>query len=232
MYDIGFPYFPFLYRHSFQFFHEYMTTPLATDFASAPVQAVFSTYIRSWILHWNQSNAPLRASIAAEGVSLGTVYSGRPHVYFHHMATGETIGASVRASQNNSHVGGGLIYDDTVGGYTYASYNVHLSLLGDPTLRLEHVAPPRQLNASPVGNRVRLSWLASVDPDVIGYRVFRVRSFDEAPEAISGTLTSLTFDDLAPPPGGSFYVVRPLKLQSSPSGSYKNLGQGAVRAAP
>lgn len=232
MYDIGFPYFPFIYRHGFQFFTEYMTTPSASDFAAAPVQAVFSTYLRSWILHWNQNNAPLRASIAAEGVSLGTVYSGRPHVYFHHMASGGTIGESVRASQNNSFVGGGLIYDDTAGGYSYAHLNVHLSLLGDPTLRLEQGLPPENVGAVRQSQNVRITWEHSPDPEVIGYRVFRVHSFDQAPQLISGVVTTNSYDDPEPLSGSGWYVVRPLKEEFSPSGSYMNLGQGAVTRYP
>jgi hypothetical protein len=42
-----------------------------------------------------------------------------------------------------------------------AAGQIHIALMGDPTLRLHVVAPPTQLSASSTGNAVKLSWTAS-----------------------------------------------------------------------
>lgn len=108
---------------------------------------------------------------------------------------------------------------DTKVGTTY------LSLMGDPTLRLQVLRPPSGISHSLSGG-VTLSWSAS--PDASQYFVYRSTT------GISGSWTKLpgnpatgtSFNDSAPPAGPKLYQVRSLALKLTGSGSYTNLSQG------
>jgi hypothetical protein len=97
--------------------------------------------------------------------------------------------------------------------------------MGDPSLRLNPVAPVSDLAALNNGNGVILSWAPSPE-SVVGYHVYR------APSA-AGPFNRLT--DLAREylelhgPSGSVadtYMVRAVKLEVTSSGSYYNPSQG------
>ena len=70
----------------------------------------------------------LRASLA-NGKGLTCCWSGRPHWYFHGMALGETIGETLLYTQNRPSL------------TTSSNQQVHIALMGDPTLRMHVVAP-------------------------------------------------------------------------------------------
>jgi hypothetical protein len=131
------------------------------------------------------------------------------------MGLGDTIGAATRLSQNDTSAGG------------YFTRYVHLSLMGDPTLRQHVVAPATGVAVTDTPAGADVTWTASPDP-VAGYHVYR------AP-APGGPFTRLTqaavagptFADLLPPTGPVTYMVRALQLETTPGGSYWNLAQGA-----
>ena len=61
-----------------------------SDFAVGNLQGVFTMLFGSYFGDWDVQNSFLRAPLA-QGKILTNVWSGRPHVQFHHMALGETI---------------------------------------------------------------------------------------------------------------------------------------------
>ena len=131
------------------------------------------------------------------------------------MGLGEPIGYSARLTQNN----GGL-YQNQV---NQNLRGIHIALMGDPTLRMHPVAPPSGLTA----NGVNLNWTASPD-SVAGYHVYRAATaagpFTRlTPSLLGGT----SFSDLNALAGTSAYMVRAVKLENTPSGTYFNLSQGA-----
>src|SRR3954471_3783936 len=133
------------------------------------------------------------------------------------MGLGLNIGYSARLSQNNS---GSDLYRNQINS---AAANVHVALLGDPTLRMHNVAPVSSLTASSSGG-ITLNWNASSD-NVVGYHVY------SAPN-IAGPYTRLTS---TPVTGNSYnhpsgtastvYMVRAIKLETG-SGTYYNPSQG------
>jgi len=207
-------------------------------FADYPrVKAVFTMLYGSYFGDWDQFNDFLRAPLASDYI-LTSSWSGRPHWFFHHMALGETIGYSARLTQNNQ----GLYRSepDPTAPDLYLR-NVHIALMGDPTLRMHVSAPPGHLLAEviPISStfQVRLTWNASPDAN-LGYVVERIDDVDPF-ECISadffplhsGYVTTTTFLDehpfLANPwPGPSMYRVRAIQLITSGSGSYHNTSQG------
>lgn len=192
-------------------------------------QVVFTMLFGSYLGDWDSTDNLMRSALATPTYTLTCAWAGRPRWQFHHMALGETIGLSTRLSQNNSTTYGG----------GQRTRGVHAALMGDPTLRMQPVAPPQALFITT--NRsggVTLSWAASPDP-VLGYHVYRAST-------ASGPFTRLTTNPLAnttytdPLVSSNVYMVRAIALQASASGTYLNASQGiyqtlngnATRATP
>ena len=72
------------------------------------------------------------------------------------MGLGETIGYSTRLTMNNS-----TLYQNQSNLFTRAIY---IALMGDPTLRMDPVAPPGAFTATAGSGGVKLNWAASADP--------------------------------------------------------------------
>jgi hypothetical protein len=174
----------------------------------------------SWIGDWDMGDNLMRAVLAMPTYGLSCVYAGRPHWFFHYMGIGETLGYCARLTQNNH--AGGLYQNQT---NSFAGF-VHIALLGDPTLRLQTVAPPSGLAAASARGTVTLSWSASPD-DIVGYHVYRAA--DPAGPFVrltSAPLLATSFLDSNTNSGPTTYMVRAVALQTSPSGTYFNPSQG------
>lgn len=195
-----------------------------SDYAGNDPGAVFSFLFGSYFGDWDSTDNLMRASLATQTYTLTCAWAGRPHWFVHHMTAGETIGYSARRSQNNSSTG------------PYRTFNagtrqVHVALLGDPTLRLHPVQPASEVEASVSGNgSVTVSWQGSKE-EIIGYFVYRSTNsagpFERiTPQAVEG----LSFTDSPPAPATYTYMVRAVKLETSASGSYYNASQGAFLA--
>jgi len=99
--------------------------------------------------------------------------------------------------------------------------------MGDPTLRMHPVQPANALTAWTNVASVQLSWTASYD-SVLGYHVYRAADPSGPFTRLTGSLlTSTAFTDPAPLSGANAYMVRAVKLESTPSGTYYNASQGS-----
>src|SRR5262249_50913636 len=156
------------------------------------------------------------APLASASYTLACAWAGLPHWFFHHMALGETIGFSARVTQNL----GGRLYVD---GVNDEAGKVHIALMGDPTLRMHPVGPVANLAANASGSQmVILRWTPSND-SVLGYHVYRAATSLGPFIRLTGSLISgATFTDSAAPAGANVYMVRAVKLETTPSGSYYN----------
>jgi hypothetical protein len=198
----------------------------SADFGRRPSRVVFTILFGSYHGDWDSTNNFMRAPLAgnATGDSLGLTcyWSGRPYFYLHPAGLGENIGYAARLSMNNS-----------FSNYQPAGSSargVHTGLMGDPSLRLHMVEPPRHFAATTGGSQVTLRWDASTETDVLGYHVYRAPS-------PAGSFTRLTATPLATPGytdgtgtvGSTYrYLVRTLKRETVPGGTYQNLSQGAL----
>ena len=182
------------------------------------VRSVFNLVFGSWFGDWDHEDDVIRAFLATPTAGLAAAWSGRPHWFVHPMGLGETIGYCARLTQNNT----GLYLNQSNVGVNMT----HIALMGDPSLRLHPVAPPGNVQGTEDATGITLNWNDSTDA-VIGYHVYR---FMSAP----GTYARLTdfpvsgtsFVDTSPPSGSNSYMVRAIKLESTPSGSYYNPSQG------
>lgn len=200
----------------------------STDIGHLPSRVVFTSLFGSYHGDWDADNNLMRTMIAgnAAGDSLGLTcfWAGRPNWFPHHPGMGETMGFMTRVSINGGLSGGGSY---TPGGSSYQG--VHIGLMGDPALRMHAVEPPRRLAGTSASGQVSLSWAASTESGLQGYHVYR------AP-APSGPFVKLTSTPLATPSyadstvtagTGYTYLVRTLKLENVPGGSYHNLSVGS-----
>jgi hypothetical protein len=189
---------------------------------------VFNMSMGSYFGDWDNRNNFLRA-MNASGNSLVHVWCGIPNWFLHPMAMGETVGYCALRTMNNT-------IDDYAlqsGGFQGPEIGrTHLALMGDPTLRLAYVAPPTALVASNEQWFARFQW--SPSPDAVdGYHVYRI-------DADAGTLSRITPEMVVdtffvsatvPFVPGDRYMVRAIKLITSPSGTYFDLSLGVQAIA-
>jgi chitodextrinase len=189
------------------------------EFSDVNTGGVFNMSYGSYFGDWDNNNNFLRAFMTG-GSGLTSVWSSAPNYYFHHMGMGDTIGYGVRLSISNK---AQTIYDPV---FAYSNVNVHAALHGDPTLRMDYILPPSNLQLSNSGGKFNMSWSASSESGLTGYHVYQISA---------NTITRLT---TSPVTGNSFlsnvnfttgqtFMVRAVKLHVSESGSYYNLSLGA-----
>ncbi|MEW6303034.1 MAG: Ig-like domain-containing protein [Verrucomicrobiota bacterium] len=190
------------------------------DFAAGDPRAVFYMFAGSWLGDWDSQNNIMRATLATRTFGLACVVGGQPHWYGHQMGLGETIGHCTRLTQNNPPNG---LYRNQVDD---AAGLVHEALMGDPTLRLHMVAPPPWLTGTMTSGGANLGWGASPE-SVAGYHVYRANSANGPFVRVSTSLVGGTsFTDTSVSSGTYTYMVRAVKLENRPSGSYFNASQG------
>jgi len=192
------------------------------DLYSAVPRGSFYMFFGSWVVDWATSDNFMRATLGVAGSGLCAAWSGRPYLYFHSMGLGAPIGEGILLSQNND----GVFYHTPDTDYCHG---FQIALMGDPTLRQEFVAPPSDPTATKAGANVDLAWTAPSDGTILGYYVYRsTNAGGPFTEHLGGLITGTGFVDGTPPPNASalYYMVRALKLETTPSGTYYNLSEG------
>jgi hypothetical protein len=194
-------------------------TVLSTDIVGDNAQGVFVLLFGSFFGNWDRQDDIMRAVLATPTTGLACAMSGEPHWFLHHMGLGETIGYGTRLTMNNS-----TLYRNMSNIFTRA---VYIGLMGDPTLRMEPLAPPGSVSAASGSGGVVLNWGSSAD-SVPGYHVYRAMSPAGPFSRLTGTwVAGNTYVDNSATPNTYTYMVRAVTLQTNPSGSYYNLSQGA-----
>ncbi|MCD6012253.1 MAG: hypothetical protein K0Q79_2115 [Flavipsychrobacter sp.] len=199
-----------------------------TNFASSACNGIFTMLFGSYFGDWNTTNNFLRAPLCSNPPMLTNCWAGRPQWFFHHMALGLNIGYSAWQTQNNHGFSPTYyLYPDVGAGW------VHVGLMGDLSLRTDYVKPVLNMNVTAAtSGGANVTWTASPDPGVIGYYVYRADSAYGYYTRLNATMiTALTYYDVTATTGLKYYMVRPVKLESTPSGGYYNLGIGATDTA-
>lgn len=191
------------------------------DMVNHDIRAVFTLIFGSWLGDWDHEDDLMRSVLAAPTCTLAAVWSGRPHWFVHPMGLGETIGYTTRLTQLNR----GLYQNEV----NIAANQIHIALMGDPTLRLHPVVPAGPVSGKATAAGLALAWSPSSDP-VVGYHVYRALAGSDRYVRLTGTpVAALTFTDRDAAPGAT-YMVRAVKLETTPSGSYYNASQGSFWA--
>ncbi|OSZ78442.1 hypothetical protein CAP35_09375 [Chitinophagaceae bacterium IBVUCB1] len=195
-----------------------------TNIAANNMNGIFTMLFGSYFGDWDNQNNFLRAPLCANVPMLASCWAGRPQWFMHHMALGENIGYSTMLAQNNA----GLYQSPN----NLASRSVHIALMGDPTLRTDYMKPVNNVTLTQVAmGGAKITWSASPDPAVIGYYVYRSDEEFGFYSRRSGLINVTNYADSYGTDGMKYYMVRAVKLQTTPSGAYHNMSIGVVSAA-
>ena len=166
---------------------------------------------------WNVPDDFLRGCTATPTYGLGCVYAGGAFGSMHvwdltACALGEPIGMAMLEYFNNTNeFPGGASRD--------------LTLLGDPTLRLQVTSPPSNLTAMLSPSQITLQWTPAAETTV-QYFIYRSSSSNGPFTNHIASVCGDTWTDTAPPPPGSrTYALKTAQLVVTGSGSYTNLSQ-------
>jgi Secretion system C-terminal sorting domain len=200
-----------------------------SDFATDSVNQVFTFLFGSFFGDWDSQDNLLRAPLCSMPSALVSVWSGRPHWHIHHMSLGENIGYSTQLTQNNIWSASSPTY-----GYVHNNYPTftYIALMGDPSLRLHSMIPCPSVKATSSidSNSIKISWQPSIDA-TDGYDIFTSRNNGKYVQIGTALSTDTTFTYSAPGFGMNYFMVRPKKIEMTPSGTYYNLGLGVVDSA-
>jgi hypothetical protein len=195
---------------------------LSTDIVGTDARAVFVMLFGSYMGNWDGQDDLLRSVLATPTMGLACMMVGEPHWFVHHMGLGETIGYGARLSVNNS-----TLYQSASNAFMRA---VYINLMGDPTLRQDPICPPSGLSASAGSNGVALNWTPGFDP-VLGYNVYISTSPEGPFTRLNDSLIGATNYTDVEAPGTYYYMVRSVRLETNPSGSYYNASEGVFAHA-
>ena len=194
---------------------------VTTDLVQDDVKAVFTLLYGSWLGDWDSEDNLQRAVLATKDLGLTCSWSGRPHWFMHHMALGEPIGFSALLTQNDGFTSLYKNEENNCASWT------HIALMGDPTLRMQVVAPASDVVVSALGNDAKIAWTASHD-DVEGYNIYRATNPNGPFTRINSSLVKTAgFTDADAASNDYTYMVRAVKLDESASGTYYNPSEGA-----
>ncbi len=203
------------------------------DFGRRPFKAVFVSLFGSYFGDWDITNnfmrAPLAGNATGDGLGLCSFWAGRPAWFMHHMAMGETLGYLIRQSINSQ---SSSISNPVYTPVNYPGGGTHCGLMGDPTLRMHIAEPPRNLVATSASGTVNLTWTASTETALLGYHVYRgATSAGPFTRLTASPLGTTSYADATGTPATAYtYMVRTLKLETSPGGTYQNLSEGSQAA--
>ncbi len=191
-----------------------------TDYVSKNGAATFNFVFGSFFGDWDNRDNFLRAPLAVDNGGLTNAWAGRPWWHTHPMAYNRSIGYCTRLVQNNNQ-------DYQTG---FFAKNIHIALMGDPTLRMHMFEPPINLVGTPSSDKrkVDLSWTAST-ASIDGYNVYVSSSPYGTYGKVNATLiTGTSYTHNSPGNGTFYYMVRAQRLETTLSGSFQNLSQGQM----
>jgi hypothetical protein len=212
---------------------------LGVDFGAVAGRKYFEKYANKAVFTINFGSGKqriekpfnaMRALLAQPWYPIACGWGGRPAWWLHHMALGATIGESHMRTVNNGVASES--YRDSMDYFPTGQYlwrnPIWVNLLGDPTTRAFMLSPPRQARAWETGQGVALSWAASSDPSVIGYRIYRAAATDGAFTALeAGAVVEGTeYLDTAPL-SGARYMIRAYGVKRVYAGTFFTFSQGA-----
>lgn len=192
-------------------------------------KAVFAINFGSGKLRFDAPFSALTAHLAQPWYTVAVGWGARPAWWLHHMALGRSIGVSHMRTVNNGQAK--RPYRETMDYFPTGNYlwrnPIWVNLLGDPTLRPFMLAPVTSLRAELKDQTVALSWTASPDPDVTGYKLYRSSPDSNTFSALSGGefVRGLSFTDTAPE-ADARYMVRAYGLKRVHAGSFYTFSQG------
>lgn len=187
------------------------------DIAAEPLQNVFTMVAGSYFGDWDVKDNFLRAPICNQ--ALVSFWAGLPKWYVHHMGLGLNVGYGARLSMNNQS-------EYFNGQFNSSENSIHIALMGDPTLCLKGIGTPANLSAVSKSGNVELTWDAA-NGEIVGYNIYVVNENNVYEKVNAEVVTGTSYTDENNFFTGDYmYSVRAVKLETTPSGTYYNVGGG------
>lgn len=215
-------------------------TGYTSNYASVPIYSVFNKMHGSYYGDYDSytiSDNVFRAPLAGEGYGLSVIYV-ETVINYDELSMGGPIGQEIYDSAANFVSGStkwrlnwGNIFAGSFTNFFAEQANSYVSLAGDPTLRVQVVAPPTNLVVQASGADNILTWNASSDPDVLGYHVYRASTDLNDFTQLTADFETSPYTDAGAASGGYTYMVRAVKLDDSEQRSFYNASQGAIASA-
>lgn len=205
--------------------HGVWGTGTVFDFSTIPCNVIFTSYVGSYIGNWEGSTYPMEYGnflkvALLSGKTLITCFNGLPNWTFHNMGMGEPIGYSMKETVNNYLTN---LYPRENGEWQAQPYTtIHLSLLGDPTLRMFYIPSPTNFIIKNSNGDKCFSW-NSVS-EVEGYNVYSLDTNNVPTKLNSSIITETSFQTYS---NASKFMVRAVKTNSN-NGTYKNMSIGLI----
>jgi hypothetical protein len=218
------------------------------DFVTKKPQSIFMFLFGSYFGDWDHRNAFMRAALASDPQVLTCAWAGRPHWFIHHMTVGETMGYATRIAQSNPlasdpqvgiimpYYGMGISTVNPVNNQIvrqttqhFGGNQIHIALMGDPTLRIYEVEPPSALTAIEVDSGVALQWTApkeNIDGYLLYYSNDPKGNFERIPTVIPKTQTS--FVHTKSDTGLRYYMVKAHRRTRLNGKAYFNESLGSM----
>lgn len=196
-------------------------------------RAIFMLNFGSWKQMWKRANNPMRNLLAQPDWGLTAAWGARPSLDFYHMTAGLPVGYAFRDTQNRRFLGtmswyaGDDFYQLNTGFHHAELVN---GLMGDPTLRLDPVPPPRSLAATVNGSATLLTWTPPADGARVGFHVYRSTQRLGVYERLNAEMLAADaagYTDPERPAGDVYYQVRAVSRTETPAGAYLNPSQAA-----
>lgn len=180
--------------------------------AAKSLQTVFTMTFGSYFGDWDSQNNFLRSALGS-GDILVNMWAGRPNWILSSMASGAHIGVGTKLTQNAN---AGFFFSGNGARFT------HVALMGDPTLRLHPLPSVTGLKAEEIDGIVKLSWDV---PDTTIQMFAVYGNTDDEPVLLEIISETKQFEIPCLTNGHTYtFMVRPVKLTHTGSGSYYNLG--------
>lgn len=183
-----------------------------TNFTQDSIQSIFTMLFGSYFGDFDSNNNFLRSALAT-GTVLSNVWAGRPNWHFHPMGMGFSLGDCTKLSMNNtSYVTG------------FGARQVHMALMGDPSLKMSYVESPSGITTMQLGNNIQIDWEASNELDITGYHIYR-KTNNNTPELLDTLITEKSYIDRCAEIGNYTYYVTAVRLEEGITGSFFNESQ-------
>ncbi len=200
-------------------------------------KAVLWTGMQSHYGYWYDENGnssgsnSMQKQLADDSFCLSWTWDiwGLRYIY-HRMGMGFDAADMIKQSINNRG-------NQTTGTYSYRFNNTsngdysgvfYMNNMGDPALRLFMFAPPSKLSVVKNGSsNPSLSWIASPEPTVTGYHVYR-KPVGNGPytRLTLSPQPDTTYTDATVSAGTYTYMVRAIRLETSGGGTFYNPSLG------
>lgn len=185
----------------------------SSDFVNDSLLNPFTLTFGSYYGDWDNQNNFLRAPLASKGWGLMSVWSGRPYWAIHECALGLPLFKAVLTTNNAYNV------------YNTASFvsGVHVSLMGDPTLRMFVVDNVKRTHtAASCKQELELKWEANQDADTLFLEEYQSQT--NSWKVVQRLFPKDTMTVVKLPKGKHLLSLRNLQLMESASGTWWQWG--------